>query len=252
MKKIKSNSLTHEAEQAIYQYIRENYDGENTKLPTEEQFSQLLGVSRNTVRAALNELSAKGFIFRRHGTGTFVNREANEMKVSFSPVSLFTQMIQNYGYSPSIQLLPYQIIPADKKIANILGLAEGDDLIFTRKIFFADGKPCSYCEDYFSADLFESEDILNDLNLYENSLFEFLYEKTNRNIIWDKTQILTCTNQDMPDLSTYFQCNPTDCRSFLLLQCINFDQDDHPIVFAHEYIDTNYIQFNSIRYKNWV
>lgn len=44
-----------------------------TKLPREEELARILGVSRTTVRQALNDLAADGIVLRRQGRGTFVN-----------------------------------------------------------------------------------------------------------------------------------------------------------------------------------
>lgn len=32
---------------------------------------------------------------------------------------------------------------------------------------------------------------------------------------------------------------------------MNFDQNDEPLMFAKEYVDTAFIQFNTIRYKRF-
>src|ERR1044072_4645934 len=42
-------------------------------IPSERQLSAALGVSRLTVRAALDELVREGYLIRRRGAGTFVN-----------------------------------------------------------------------------------------------------------------------------------------------------------------------------------
>src|SRR6476469_8077734 len=46
--------------------------GVGTAIPSERQLSVDLGVSRLTVRAALDELVREGYLVRRRGSGTFV------------------------------------------------------------------------------------------------------------------------------------------------------------------------------------
>jgi GntR family transcriptional regulator len=41
--------------------------------PVERQLSAELGVSRLTLRAALDELAREGYVVRRRGSGTFVS-----------------------------------------------------------------------------------------------------------------------------------------------------------------------------------
>ncbi|MBQ9352329.1 winged helix-turn-helix domain-containing protein, partial [Phyllobacterium sp.] len=49
--------------------------GKDGKLPTERALSESLGVSRRSVRRALEVLEAEGRIWRRQGQGTFAGRE---------------------------------------------------------------------------------------------------------------------------------------------------------------------------------
>ena len=44
----------------------------NDRLPSERQLLKEYGVSRNTIRLALNDLEERGVIYRLHGKGTFV------------------------------------------------------------------------------------------------------------------------------------------------------------------------------------
>ena len=248
MKKIKIKSLSSEVKTEIYNYIKKNFDGTNIKLPTEDEFSDILGVSRVTIRTALNELASDGIIFRKQGRGTFINPQAVTMKVQFNPVVLFKEMIMQSGYTPSVDILGYEEIRPDKETAGKLGINENDNIIMAKKVFYADKKPCVYCEDYFSKEIFRKDSDLVYLKDYKESIFDFIYTYSGRKISWDRVEILTVTNHDKKDLNTYFHCEDK-LKSFLLLEGINFDQEDRPVIFAKEYIDTNYICFNSIRKK---
>ncbi|MGL5438082.1 MAG: GntR family transcriptional regulator [Lachnospiraceae bacterium] len=250
MRKIKSQSLSNEVKTEIYQHIKSTYDGINNKLPTEEQFAKLLGVSRITIRTALNELASEGMILRRQGKGTFVNPQALSMKVSFNPVTLFSEMIKQCGFTPSVKMLENEVGYANQQLASDLLVDEGSPIVITRKIFFADKKPCAFCLDHFSADVLPAESDLLHLSEYPDSLFDFLEFRCHRKIAWDKTEIATTTNQEEKFLTEHFQCSKK-IRSFLRLDCINFDTEDQPVVSAREYVDTDYIRFNIIRQKNY-
>lgn len=248
MRRIKSQSLSDEVKQEILNYIKKSFDGKDNKLPTEEQFSEMLGVSRITIRTALNDLANSGIIFRRQGKGTFVNPQAVSMKVQFNPVTLYSDMIEQCGYKPSVKLLKTQKGKADEALAGLLNIDVGDDIIIARKIFFADKNPCAYCVDFFATAIMKSPSDIKLMDEYPNSLFEFFAERCNRSIIWDRTEIETTTNAEVSELSDHFQC-ADEIRSFLLLDCVNYDGNDEPVVYAQEYVDTNYIKFNSIRQK---
>ncbi len=57
-------------------YIDENKFSNHTKIPSENTLSRHLNVSRETVRDALDRLSAEGLIYRVKGSGTYINKEA--------------------------------------------------------------------------------------------------------------------------------------------------------------------------------
>lgn len=57
---------------------------QDNKLPREELLASQLGVSRTTIRQALNNLAAEGVVSRRQGKGTFVNVDSIGIRVTFS------------------------------------------------------------------------------------------------------------------------------------------------------------------------
>lgn len=250
MKKLKSQSLSGEVRDEILKFIKKSYDGQNTKLPTEEQFSEKLGVSRITIRTALNSLANEGFIFRRQGKGTFINPEAISMKVPFAAVHLFNDIIALGGYEPTVATLPSAITPAPAPVAEMLHVQPGEPLVMAPKVFYASNTPCAYIEDYFSLAILGHAGDYREIEGYSGSLFDYLDERCSRRIIWDRTEIKTVATADDEHVARQFKSNNT-AKSLLLLDCVNFDQNDEPLLFAKEYIDTAYIQFNSIRYKKF-
>ncbi|WP_460274099.1 FadR/GntR family transcriptional regulator [Celeribacter sp. ULVN23_4] len=64
------------------------------RLPSERQLAQELGVARNTVREALDQLEARGMIRRRAGSGSFVTYDPDGQGEALSPVSSETGPLQ--------------------------------------------------------------------------------------------------------------------------------------------------------------
>lgn len=50
---------------------------EGSKIPSEEELCETYGISRPTVRQAINELNSGGFLFRKKGKGTFVSKRSS-------------------------------------------------------------------------------------------------------------------------------------------------------------------------------
>lgn len=250
VEKIKEGTLKDQVRNALFLYIRQLHQTRQTKLPSEEDLAKMFGVSRITIRGALNELNAQGYIFRRHGKGTFINAEALKVKVQFNPVRQFNDIIRQSGYTPSIKIIALNQVGASADIADALGIAEGDEVVLARKIFYADKHPACFCVDYFPLAILPSADDLVDYSHYDESIFDFLEAKTGRAIAWDRIEISSVTNQDNDELTRYFQCEQ-QIRAFLLCQGINYDANDQPLLYACEYIDTDLIKYNMIRQKSF-
>ena len=172
------------------------------------------------------------------------------MKVPFAAVHMFMDIIALGGYKPGVRILPHQFIPAPAEIADKLRLQEGDTLAFAPKVFYASGTPCAYIEDYFDAKVLKNPEELEAIEAYDGTLFDYLNKHWRRRIVWDRTEIKTAVVEEGTRLAQELKENK-EVKAVLLLDCVNFDQYDEPLIYAKEYVDTSYIQFNSIRYKKF-
>ena len=147
--KYNTATLTDKAILQIKKYISTMNLKDSNKLPREELLAEIIGVSRVTLRSALNILASEGIIFRRHGKGTFVNYNYFSITASVTQLLEYTEVIRLSGYEPSIKYLNIDIIPADKNLSTIFNIKEGQEIIKNIKLFFADEIPCIYCIDFF-------------------------------------------------------------------------------------------------------
>jgi GntR family transcriptional regulator len=69
-------SLVDSAEQALHNWLAAGRYRQGDRLPPEHEVAAMLGVSRGTLRSALQRLEQGGEIVRRQGSGTFVGRTA--------------------------------------------------------------------------------------------------------------------------------------------------------------------------------
>ena len=66
------------------------------KLPRETELSELLGISRTQLRDALSELDREGFITRRHGVGTVINRHVLDVQNRMDIETEFLERVSGY------------------------------------------------------------------------------------------------------------------------------------------------------------
>lgn len=258
MDPLKTTSLSARAQEAIMQIIEGMDLAQDNKLPREELLASQLGVSRTTIRQALNNLAAEGVVSRRQGKGTFVNVDSIGIRVTFSPCMELMQAIRNSGFEPSVRLLSAHA--ADESsgfssgrysmddVRRMLELEAGDRLIEHDKVFFADGEPCAFCRDYFGASVAGGEAGLDELERYDDSLYRFVYNRSGRRVEWGKVEIDVAAPDDLPAVFAS-QVAPGAGRPFLCIRSVNYDQNSRPVVFAVEYVDTSVIRYNLIRQK---
>ncbi len=259
MASLKMASLAERAQDAIMRIIQDMDLAVDNKLPREEALAEQLGVSRTTIRQALNNLAAEGVVSRRQGRGTFVNAEAVGVRVTFSPCMELMQAIRNSGYEPSVRLLNSHVVTdgphpdGDERmgtdIVHMLQLGAGERLVEHDKVFLADGRPCAFCRDYFGESAAGGPDGLGELERYQDSLYRFVYERSGRRVEWDRAEIGVALVREMPAsfdraVSTYDPTHPLLC-----IRSLNYDQDSRPVVYAVEYIDASIIRYNLVRRK---
>jgi GntR family transcriptional regulator len=108
-------------------------------MPSEWDLSALYGVSRLTVRRAVEELVRQNWLERKHGVGTFV-RQPVIASIADSRLS-FTEQMRAIGRKPSSKLVEQRVLPATSKMARALRLQEGDSIFEITRIRLADEVP---------------------------------------------------------------------------------------------------------------
>ena len=109
-------------------------------LPSEREICEKYGVSRTTVRAALRELEDLGYIYRRHGKGTYVSALWKEMK-NLSEFYSFTEHMKQLGMKPETRILSFETGVANRSTAERLQVGEGSAVYRLRRLRLADGMP---------------------------------------------------------------------------------------------------------------
>ncbi|MCI4661335.1 MAG: phosphonate metabolism transcriptional regulator PhnF [Neomegalonema sp.] len=140
----------------IYETLRsEIVDGSfnaGDKLPTEKEFSERFDVNRHTVRRALSELSQAGIISVRRGSGAYVSDGILDYKIG--PRTRFSQNVLDLGRIPSQKMLRSELVAADARVADRLGVRPGRPVILIESVGEADGTPVCFAEQNFPADRF--------------------------------------------------------------------------------------------------
>jgi GntR family transcriptional regulator len=147
----------------------------DTKIQSEREFSEDLGVSRMTVRKAITELVNEGLLERKHGSGTYVAKP----KVTYESRELvnYVQAMQQRNISVASQLLEFGEIASSRRLSELLEIEIGESIyrvsilrlanrvpVILERVFF----PCGRCPKLEEWDLEKSSiyDLL--VNVYHS------------------------------------------------------------------------------------
>lgn len=112
-------------------------------LPSEQELTELYGVSRITTKRALNELAAEGLVARERGRGTHVTFDPAARPVTASVEGLYRNLVQ-MGQETDVALLSFDFVSASADVARALGCEAGTTVQMARRIRSVDGAPFSH------------------------------------------------------------------------------------------------------------
>ena len=109
--------------------------GVGDAIPSERQLSAELGVSRLTVRAALDDLVRDGMLVRRHGSGTFVSEPKIAQELTMTS---FTEDMQRRGMVPASRTLDLRVTPAGAHLGRLLHVSPSEPVVIISRLRLAD------------------------------------------------------------------------------------------------------------------
>lgn len=141
--------LYYQLKQQLFAMIESAQLKEGDMLPPENELSELLKVSRPTVRQALGELVNEGYLRRYKGKGTYVARGKVDERF-LSKLESFDREMQKKGMSPHTQVLSLERVAENPQAAEQLTLPADTPLIRLRRLRFADDIPLVCVETFLS------------------------------------------------------------------------------------------------------
>lgn len=198
------------------------------RLPRESVLSERLGISRTQLRDILASLEREGFITRRHGVGTIINRHVLNVQTRMDIEVEFLDMIRQSGHQAAVAFVRVSDGTADAKIADQLQIPEGTPIIRIARLCTADEKPAIYCEDVIEKAIAKGNYTLKDLKL---PIFHFLQQFCGVNAYMDLTDVRPAAADAA--LSEIFQI-PIG-TPLLNMDEVDFDIDGKPVFCSREY-----------------
>ena len=212
------------------------------RLPRESVLCVKLGISRTQLRDILASLEREGFITRRHGVGTIINRHVLNVRTRMDIEVEFLDMIRQSGYQPGVAGVRASEGTAGRKVAGQLRIPEGTPVLRISRLCTADGRPAVYCEDVFEKALVRGDYTSNDLKL---PIFHFLQQFCGVSPYLDLTDLRPVAADEQ--VAQILQVPPG--APLLFMDEVDFDIEGIPVFCSREYFADGIFRHTVLRKK---
>lgn len=208
------------------------------RLPTEHELAERYGVSRPTLRAALRELEATGFVRTQHGVGTFVT-DRPRIRAGLERLSSISDSIRAMGQEPGMTYRSRVIRPLLPDEAERMGLTAESTALEARRVILADGEIVAYSYDLIPVGVFPEGRPAAHL---DGSIFRYLRSELGRVPDHSVAEIHAVSSAHVawgPDAE--------DKSLYLLLDQLHYDLEGALLLYSRTYFIEGRIAFSMLR-----
>lgn len=137
----------------LVKLIKSNVYQEGEEIPSDEELTKTYGVSRPTVRRAIQELVDEGYLERRPYHGTIVCPSKIEQAYTSVLRSFNDEMLQN-DHVPKTRVINARLDRASKRVASQLEIEDGARVFKLVRLRYADGHPNVIVQTYVPLDVY--------------------------------------------------------------------------------------------------
>lgn len=199
----------------------------NSKIPTEPELCEEYGVSRITVRRAVEELEAEGLLVRRQGKGTFVTEKA--AKVAEKAVYSFNEACKILGKEASSRVIGARTVKATPEDMEGLSLPDNSRVVEIDRVRYADSDAVLIERAHFPM----AFSYLLESNL-KGSIYELLRTYGVKPSWASKEISLIEADENKASLLGVEQGS-----ALILVKEVVYDQKDRPLHVSHLYVRGN-------------
>lgn len=145
-------SLVDSAEVVLRGWLASGRHRPGDRLPPEQQLAASLGVSRGTLRSALERLETTGEVVRRQGSGTFVGRLPDDAALheGLERLEPYSSLARSRDIVLSARDVELTERPVDHRLAELFGIEMSARVLTVSRTVLADGVPAAVMEDTIS------------------------------------------------------------------------------------------------------
>lgn len=218
------------------------FDGQfvDMKLPDERSLSETYKVSRSSIKHALTKMENEGIIFKKRGSGTFINPLylKNESIFNYAGSNIgVTDNFQKHGMKPNTKVLSFEVIPPTEELQRDLFLQPHDFVYKLIRLRLFDEEPFMVETGYIPIKIVQN---LNQ-TIIEGSIFRYLEDTYNMAI--NKSFISIFAEPSTPkdqELLLLKENEPVG-----IMENVFFLDNGTPFEFSHMRFHYKYLKFNT-------
>jgi GntR family transcriptional regulator len=243
--RIPSRSRSEEVVVRIEEAIRSSVFKPGQQLPSEPVLADQLGVSRNTLREAINSLIEKGVLYRSRGVGTFVTVQSEIMlQTNLEQVVGTSSIIRSKGYEPGQRGFKMLVENADDWVAQRLQIEPGSKVLHISRIRTASLTPVISSEEYIPMDLLDGKPLPEGTADCDNwSIYEYIHQTG-----FEISMAMTHIKATMSDRHLAKVLEIKEGQPLLRLEQIHYSNAFlRPVLFCVNYHNDNIIDVEVVR-----
>ena len=182
--KSKPQPLYLQLEQAILQQIDAGLALPGDRLPSERELSEVLEISRQTVRQTINQLVLHGLLYRQPGKGTYVR--PSKTSAGRSQVAIGSHLVFDWDQQTTVWLGAPRVVPAPAFAAALLHVEPASPLVSFEHVQISRGMPVNYFRSWVPV---EFEQPLLSSPLDEPSILDLLLHRCGVNVAASRDRI---------------------------------------------------------------
>jgi len=185
--KIDTNSpipLYYQLSESLREKIIMNLYKPGDLIPSESELIRDSGLSRGTVRQALQILTQEGLVERHPGRGTFVSYPKIEQNAN-RVMGFYTNTILESGKVPSTEIIEIKEFSAPKLIRSKLQLSEGESIVFIKRLRKSDDIHLAIESSYFISEVGQKllkEDLLGSIYEILQKKYDYIIQRSENTI----------------------------------------------------------------------
>ncbi|MCJ8537177.1 GntR family transcriptional regulator [Enterobacter cloacae] len=190
-------------------------------LPGERDLSQLTGVSRITVRKAMQALEEEGVVTRARGYGTQIN---NIFEYSLKEARGFSQQVVLRGKKPNTLWVNKRVVKCPEEVASQLSVPPDSEVFLLKRIRYVDDDAVSIEESWVPVELIHDPDAIG-ISLYDYFRSQNIFPQRTRSRV----------SARMPDSEFQAHISMDDKIPVLVIKQVALDQQYRPIEYSISY-----------------